>query len=380
MAKNLNKYLDLLIQKEGSDLHLNAGQNAYLRIEGELFEVKSDGIFSNEDMLSIANEIINERQFAQLEQEKELDCAYSFDAQKRFRINFFYQLDGLSAVMRLIPQAIPTLAELNLPFAINELTNMQNGLILVTGITGAGKSTTVAAMLDKINEHERKHIITIEDPIEYIHKSKKSLFSQRAIGINTHSYAAGLRAALREDLDIIFIGELRDFESVEIALHAANTGHLVLATLHTLDAKETINRIVGMFPNEEQDRIRMSLAFVLKGVISQRLVKSQDGGRVPAVEIMQSTRLISDLILDKRDNEIIDAIEKGKEVYGSQSFDQSLLDLLMSDKITKEEVLKYATNVSDVRLRLQGIGQKLKTEDMKKIVSNTKKDFFDLKR
>jgi len=380
MAKNLKQYIDLLVEKEGSDLHLNAGQNAYIRVEGELFEVNSDQKFSNDDMISIAKEVMNERQYAQLIKEKELDCAYSFDDKKRFRINFFYQLDGLSAVMRLIPETIPTLGELNLPFSVNELSNTQNGLILVTGVTGAGKSTTIAAMLDRINESERKHIISIEDPIEFVHNSKKSLFSQRAIGINTHSYASGLRAALREDLDIIFIGELRDFESVEIALHAANTGHLVLATLHTLDAKETINRILGMFPNEEQERIRMTLAFVLKGVISQRLVKSKSGVRIPAVEVMRATRLVSDLILEKRDNEILDAIEKGKEIYGSQSFDQSLMDLVKSDMISKEEALKYATNVSDVKLKLQGIGESLTYADMKNIVHGTEKSFFDLKK
>jgi twitching motility protein PilT len=251
---------------------------------------------------------------------------------------------------------------------------------LVTGVTGAGKSTTIAAMLDRVNKRERKHIISIEDPIEYVHRSKKSLFSQRAIGINTHSFTNGLRSALREDLDIIFIGELRDYESVEIALHAANTGHLVVSTLHTLDAKETISRIVGMFPNEEQDRIRMTLAFVLKGVISQRLVKRKDGGRIPAVEVMRSTKLISDLILDKRDNEILEAIERGKEIYGTQSFDQSLLDLLNKGKITEEEVLKYATNSSDTNLKLQGISEFADYKSITQSGYESTKDFIDLKK
>jgi len=380
MHKKLKKYLDFLIKKGGSDLHLNAGENVYIRVEGELFEVDGTDKFTNEDMISVAKEILNETQFARLEKDKELDCAYSLDTSKRFRINFFYQLDGLSAVMRLIPETIPSIDDLNLPHVVKELADMQNGLVLVTGVTGAGKSTTIAAMLDRVNKRERKHIISIEDPIEYVHRSKKSLFSQRAIGINTHSFTNGLRSALREDLDIIFIGELRDYESVEIALHAANTGHLVVSTLHTLDAKETISRIVGMFPNEEQDRIRMTLAFVLKGVISQRLVKRKDGGRIPAVEVMRSTKLISDLILDKRDNEILEAIERGKEIYGTQSFDQSLLDLLNKGKITEEEVLKYATNSSDTNLKLQGISEFADYKSITQSGYGSTKDFIDLKR
>ena len=380
MHKKLKKYLDFLIKKGGSDLHLNAGENVYIRVEGELFEVDGTEKFTNEDMISVAKEILNETQFARLEKDKELDCAYSLDTSKRFRINFFYQLDGLSAVMRLIPETIPSIDDLNLPHVVKDLADMQNGLVLVTGVTGAGKSTTIAAMLDRVNKRERKHIISIEDPIEYVHRSKKSLFSQRAIGINTHSFTNGLRSALREDLDIIFIGELRDYESVEIALHAANTGHLVVSTLHTLDAKETISRIVGMFPNEEQDRIRMTLAFVLKGVISQRLVKRKDGGRIPAVEVMRSTKLISDLILDKRDNEILEAIERGKEIYGTQSFDQSLLDLLNKGKITEEEVLKYATNSSDTNLKLQGISEFADYKSITQSGYESTKDFIDLKK
>ena len=380
MYNKLKKYMDFLVEKGGSDLHLNAGENVYIRVEGDLFEVEGEKKFSNENMIEIAKAILTETQYERLEVDKELDCAYSIDDKRRFRINFFYQLVGLSAVMRLIPETIPSIDDLNLPNVVKELSDIQNGLVLVTGVTGAGKSTTIAAMLDRVNKRERKHIISIEDPIEYVHKSKKSLISQRAIGINTHSFANGLRAALREDLDIIFIGELRDYESVEIALHAANTGHLVVSTLHSFDAKETISRIVGMFPNEEQDRIRMTLSFVLKGVISQRLVKSKDGGRVPAVEVMRSTSLISDLILDKRDNELLEAIERGKEIYGTQSFDQSLLDLLAQDKISEEEVLKYATNSSDITLKLQGIGEYSSPRSITRSGYELDKNVIDFKR
>jgi len=338
MSKDLKQYLNFLIERKGSDLHLNAGANVYIRVDGELFEVDG-GEITNEIMEAIAKEVMTEAQYRQLVEDKELDCAYSLENKRRFRVNFFYQVDGLSAVFRIIPEKLLSIDALNLPSVVKDLSETKNGLILVTGVAGSGKSTTIAAMLDRINQRSRKHIITIEDPIEYIHKSKRSLFSQRAIGINTHSFANGLRAALREDLDIIFIGELRDLETVEIALHAANTGHLVVSTLHTLDAKETISRIVGMYPMEEQDRIRMTLSFVLEGVISQRLVKSKDGGRVPAVEVMRKTRLVSDLILEKRDNELLEAIEKGKEIYGSQSFDQSLIDLSEKGLIERDEVL-----------------------------------------
>ena len=378
MSRDLKQYLNFLIERKGSDLHLNAGVNVYIRVDGELFEIDDGGVVHNTEMEAIAKEVMSEVQYKQLVDEKELDCAYSLDNNRRFRVNFFYQVEGLSAVFRVIPEKIFTISELNLPSVVEDLSKTQNGLILVTGVAGSGKSTTIAAMLDNINENARKHIITIEDPIEYIHKSKKSLFSQRAIGINTHSFSNGLRAALREDLDIIFIGELRDLETVEIALHAANTGHLVVSTLHTLDAKETISRIVGMFPIEEQDRVRMTLSFVLEGVITQRLVKSNDGGRVPAVEVMRKTRMISDLILEKRDNELLEAIEKGKEIYGSQSFDQSLMDLSEKGLIEREEVLKYATSVSDIKLRLDGIRQASGYENAK-VSAAENSTSFDLK-
>jgi len=377
MRNDLKQYLNFLIERKGSDLHLNAGANVYIRVDGELFEIDG-GEVTNDAMEVIAKEVMTEMQYKQLVEDKELDCAYALDNKRRFRVNFFYQVDGLSAVFRIIPEKLQSIDELNLPPVVKDLSETKNGLILVTGVAGSGKSTTIAAMLDRVNKRDRKHIITIEDPIEYIHKSKRSLFSQRAIGINTHSFANGLRAALREDLDIIFIGELRDLETVEIALHAANTGHLVVSTLHTLDAKETISRIVGMFPMEEQDRIRMTLSFVLEGVITQRLVKSKDGGRVPAVEVMRKTRLVSDLILEKRDNELLEAIEKGKEIYGSQSFDQSLMDLSEKGLIERDEVLKYATSASDIKLRLDGIRQASGYENVK-MAKSKNANAFDLK-
>jgi len=276
--------------------------------------------------------------------------------------------------MRIIPVKILTLEELSLPTIIADLADMHRGLILVTGVTGSGKSTTLAAMLDRINRTKKKHIITVEDPVEFVHKDRESLISQRGIGQDSLSFQNALKAALREDPDIILVGEMRDLETIEIALHAANTGHLVFSTLHTLDAKETINRVIGMFPEAEQNRIRMTLASVLEGVVSQRLVKTVDGKRAAAIEIMKRTPRIADLIATNRDYEILDTIEEGKEIYGSQSFDQALLDLFHMGKISEEVVLENATNASDMKLKLQGIGVESNGK-----VNNDVEDIFDLK-
>ena len=378
MEKKLKQYLEYLIKNGGSDLHLKAGANVYMRVNGELFALKNEKL-TNENIIIIANEILTEEQYNQLVENKELDCSYTLNNTQRFRVNFFYQVSGLSAVMRVIPEKIYSVKELHLPNVVNDFAELQSGLVLVTGVTGSGKSTTLAAILDRINTQYRKHIVSIEDPIEYIHPDKKSLVSQRGIGTNTHSFSNALRAALREDIDILFIGELRDLETMEIALLAANTGHLVFSTLHTLDAKESLSRIIGMFPPEEQERIRMTLSFTLEGIVSQRLVKGKDGGRIPAVEIMKKTSRISELISDKRDHEILDAITKGKEIYGSQSFDQSLLELYNFDKITKEEALKNATSPSDMNLMLDGIMQSSGYDSMHNN-DNANKNFFDLKK
>ncbi len=379
MEKKLKKYLDYLIKHNGSDLHLKAGSNVHMRVEGELFALKEDKL-SSEDMIKIAKEILTTPQYNQLVDDKELDCSYALNKTKRFRVNFFYQVGGLSAVLRSIPEKIFSIEELHLPEVVKDLADLPSGLVLVTGVTGSGKSTTLAAMLDRINKHRRKHIISIEDPVEYMHKEQKSLVSQRSIGTNTHSFANALRSALREDIDIIFIGELRDLETMEIVLHAANTGHLVFSTLHTLDAKESIGRIIAMFPNDEQERVRMTLSFVLEGVISQRLVKSKEGGRVPAVEVMKGTARIAELISEKRDSEILETIAKGKEIYGTQSFDQSLLDLYNDSKITREEALRNATSPSDISLMIQGIRQASGHESSKMTSTKVRNNVFDLKK
>lgn len=377
MKEKLKHYLTKLIEHNGSDLHVSAGAGVYMRINADLLMVGKNKL-TNEDMIEIAKEILTPSQYAQLVEDKEFDCSYVLEDNSRFRVNFFYQVDGLSAVMRAIPTKIFSFDELNLPDVLKELADLSHGLVLVTGVTGSGKTTTLATMIDRINTNKRKHIITIEDPIEYLHEDKKSLVSQRAIGINSHSFGNALRAALREDIDVISVGELRDLETVEMALRAASTGHLVFSTLHTHDTKESISRIIGMFSKEEQDRVRTTLSFVLEGVVSQRLVEAVDGGRIVAVEVMKRTGRIAELIAENRDNEILETIISGKELYGSQSFDQSLLDLYSQGKISKEEALVNATIPSDMKLTMDTI----KKESGDQNISQKEKvpeHFFDLK-
>lgn len=356
MEEKLKLYLRTLISNSGSDLHLKGGSQVRVRIYGVLKVLGQDAL-SAEMMDKLAREITTAEQYEKLVTDRNLDFSYVLGEENRFRVNFFYQMDGLSAVFRIIPVKILTLDELNLPPVIKTFTEIQRGLVLVTGVTGSGKSTTLAAILDKINREQKKHIITVEDPIEFVHKDRGCLINQRGIGQDAHSFSDALRAALREDPDIILVGEMRDLETIDIALHAANTGHLVFSTLHTLDAKETIDRIVGMFGNEEQNRIRMSLASVLEGVISQRLIPTKSGGRVAGIEILKKTSRIEQLITENRDAEIPDALFEGKEIYGTQTFDQALLDILRRGEITDKIALEYATNPADMKLKMQGVGK-----------------------
>jgi len=356
MEEKLKLYLRTMISNKGSDLHLKSGSQVRVRIHGVL-KVLGKDVLSADMMDKLAQEIMSADQYEKLQTDKNLDFSYVLGSENRFRVNFFYQMDGLSAVLRIIPVDILTLEDLNLPPVISTFTEIQRGLILVTGVTGSGKSTTLAAMIDKINREQKKHIITVEDPIEFVHKDRGCLINQRGIGQDAHSFSDALRAALREDPDIILVGEMRDLETIDIALHAANTGHLVFSTLHTLDAKETIDRIVGMFGNEEQNRIRMSLASVLEGVISQRLIPTKRGGRVAGIEVLKKTARIEQLIAENRDYEIPDALFEGKEIYGTQTFDQALLDLVRKGDITNEVALEYATNPADMKLKMQGVGK-----------------------
>ncbi len=375
MEEKLKLYLQTMISNEGSDLHIKSGSQVRVRIHGVLKVLGKDTL-SAEMVDKLAQEITTEEQYEKLINDRNLDFSYKLGDENRFRVNFFYQMDGLSAVFRIIPVKILTLDELNLPEVIKTFTDIQRGLVLVTGVTGSGKSTTLAAMIDKINREQKKHIITVEDPIEFVHKDRGCLINQRAIGQDAHSFSDALRAALREDPDIILVGEMRDLETIDIALHAANTGHLVFSTLHTLDAKETIDRIVGMFGNEEQNRIRMSLASVLEGVISQRLIPTKKGGRVAGIEILKKTARIEQLIAENRDAEIPDALFDGKEIYGTQTFDQALLDILRSGEITEKTALEYATNPADMKLKIQGVGKGAIVDEH---ADKKEKDIFEFK-
>ncbi len=377
MEERLITYLKSLKANGGSDLHLKAGAIVRLRING-LLKLLGDERMTAEEMILLAKEIMTPERFATLEKDKNLDFTYILDEKSRFRVNFFHQMDGYSAVFRIIPVDIPSIDDLKLPEVIKDFTEFHRGLVLVTGVTGSGKSTTLAAMLDRINDHEKKLIITIEDPIEFVHKDKGCLVNQRSLGQDTNSFSDALRGALREDPDIILVGEMRDLETIDIAMHAANTGHLVFSTLHTLDAKETIDRIIGMFPTAEQNRIRASLASVLEGVISQRLVKTKDGGRTAAIEILKKTARIEQLILENRDYEILDALFDGKDIYGTQTFDQALVDLYEQRRITKEIVMENATNPSDMKLKLEGIGRGAIKID-KEAAAEKDDDIFDFK-
>ena len=381
----LNKiraYLKKMIEHGGSDLHVKANSVIRARINGNIVQFAGD-IFAKDDALTFAKELLKGR-FSEFIENKEIDLVYPFDDRNRFRVNVFFQMDGVSAVFRVIPITIPSIEELHFPDVIKNFTQKERGLVLVTGVTGSGKSTTLAALINEINLTKKKHIITIEDPIEFVHKDKGCIINQRSVGQDTLSFGAALRASLREDPDIILVGEMRDRETINLALHAADTGHLVFSTLHTIDAKETINRIIATFPTEEQNRVRMSLSGVIQGIVSQRLIPTKDGGRRAAMEVLVRTPTIEKLIMENRDYEIRDAIEKGSEHYKSQSFDQHILELYNEGIITKERAKDYATSASDLELRISGLtsakSSKNSSEGKKsEIVIDKSDDIFDLK-
>ena len=382
ITQKIRKYMKALIEHGGSDLHIKANSQIRARINGEIVVVTQEKL-SHDDSVLMAKEMLRGR-FAELVENKEIDFLYPFDEHTHFRGNMFFQMDGVSAVFRVIPAKIKTIDELGLPNAVHKLTDLHRGLVLVTGVTGSGKSTTLAAIIDEINQKYRRHIITIEDPIEFVHEDKKCLINQRSIGQDTLSFTRALRAALREDPDIILVGEMRDVETIDTALHAAETGHLVLSTLHTLDAKETINRTISVFPPEDQNRVRHTLASVLQGILSQRLVRTVDGGRTAAMEILFNTSYIQKLILEGRDLEIKDALDAGTQVHGTQSFDTALLQLYKAGKITLSEALNNATSPNDLKLRIEGMDSDITPKKMEKEngfihISEDDNDIYGLK-
>lgn len=348
--EHVRKKLKQLIEVQGSDLHIKANSIMKARINGEIVPF-SEEIFSKADGITLAKELLRTR-FGEFVEEKEMDIVYIYDESLRFRVNIFFQMDGVSAVFRAIPSAQKTLDEMGLPQELKRFTHMDRGLVLVTGITGSGKSTTLASLIHEINTTKTKHIITIEDPIEFMHKDIRCIINQRSVGQDTNSFRNALRGALREDPDIILVGEMRDIETIEMALHAAETGHLVFSTLHTMDAKETINRIISVFPPHEQHRIRLILSSVLSGVVAQRLVKAKKGGRVAAVEMLFKTPRVEALIREGRDSEIPAALAEGRSIYGTKTFDQALFDFVTEGIVEEEVALSHASVPSDLKLKL----------------------------
>jgi twitching motility protein PilT len=354
---NLNELLKLTFEKRASDLHVKVGVPPILRIDGRLTPLETEKRTTQEEALTTALSIMNNAQKARFKEKNELDMAYAVPGLGRFRVNVFQQRGSVGMVFRQVPAKILTFEDLMMPVVLQKIASEQRGLILVTGTTGSGKSTTLAAMIDYINTARTANIITIEDPIEFLHRDKKSIVNQREIGSDTFSFSDALRSSLRQDPDVILVGEMRDFETISTALTAAETGHLVLSTLHTLDAAETINRIITVFPPYQQKQVRMQLASVIRGIISQRLVARADGnGRVPAVEVMLGTLSVREAIIDDaKTRQIPTIISAGMTHYGMQTFDQSLLILYKKGYITYEEALLTASNPDDFALKVKGV-------------------------
>jgi twitching motility protein PilT len=354
---HVNDLLKIAVDKGASDLHLKVGSVPMLRVRGGLMPANQDKRLDHDDMMAIAAAVLPTGVREKFTDNHEIDLAYSVPGLGRFRCNAFQQRGTIGMIFRVIPIRVLTIEELALPTVLRTIANEERGLVLVTGTTGSGKSTTLAAMIDEINSTRTSHVITIEDPIEYLHRDKKSIVSQREIGIDTDSFSKALRSALRQDPDVILVGEMRDFETIETAILAAETGHLVFSTLHTTDATETITRIISVFPPHQQQQIRLQLAGVLKAAVSQRLMPRADGkGRVPAVEVMITTPYIRDCIVDRDKTRLIrDAIAQGTSQYGMQTFDQSIFRFYEQKVITQDEALRWASNVDEFKLKMAGI-------------------------
>jgi len=354
---HINDLLKVAIERKASDLHLKVSAYPLIRIDGVLTPLTDTRRLMQEDTIAMAFSIMSARQKEKFKNDYEIDIAYSVPNLGRFRCNIFQQRGAVGLVLRVIPARILTVRELLLPPVLERICEEQRGLVLCTGTTGSGKSTTLAAMVDHINTHRNEHVITVEDPIEFLHRDKKSVINQREVEVDTKGFAVALRSALRQDPDVILVGEMRDYETIETALTAAETGHLVFSTLHTLDATETVNRIIAVFPPHQQKQIRLQLGAVLKAVISLRLMPRADGlGRVPAAEILIRTAYVRECIENKEKTKLIkEAIAAGTSQYGMQTFDQSLYQLYKTGLITLEEALRRATNPNEFKLKIQGI-------------------------
>ena len=357
MSNRIDDLLRMAMSFGASDLHLRAGATPVIRVNGELKPLSGVNKMTQDETLEMAFSMMSNRQKQHFKEVYEVDIGYGVSGLGRFRVNIFQQRNSIGIVARVIADTVKGFSELGLPPILGKIAEENRGLILVTGTTGSGKSTTLSSIVDHINQTRNSHIVTIEDPIEFLHKDRKSFITQREVDVDTRSFAEALRGSLRQDPDVILVGEMRDLETIETALVAAETGHLVLSTLHTTDASETLTRIISAFPPYQQKSIRIQIAGLLKAVVSQRLMKSAKGNsRVPAVEVLISTPLIRDYILhEDKTNSIRDAISAGTSQYGMQTFDQSLFYLYQSGLITLEEALRGSTNPDEFRLRLAGI-------------------------
>jgi twitching motility protein PilT len=344
----LEHFLSKLVDKEGSDLFIKSSAVVTARVEGELAPI-SEETLSNGVVEAIARHILG-AQYEKFEQQFEYDTMYVLNSQSRFRVNLFWHLDGIAMVFRLVPLEIKTIESLHLPEQLHRLTQLERGLVLVTGTTGSGKSTTLASLLEEINKTRRKHIITVEDPVEFVHIDKKSVIEQRNVGLHTKGFNQALRSAMRENPDVIMVGEMRDLETAENVLQAVNTGHLVFSTLHTLDAKETIDRLIAIFPPYEHERVRLNLASNLEAVISQRLIHDKNGGLVPACEMLFRSPMIEHLIRTNRDFEVVDVMANEHDHFGSTTFNQALFDLCLGDVITEEVAFSQSGSPADLKL------------------------------
>ena len=353
----INDLLKVAVQQEASDLHIKSGSHPVIRVDGQLHTLSEHKRMMQEDTVAMAFSIMNARQKQRFKEDLGIDIAYSVPGLGRFRCNIFQQRGAVSLVLRVIPAEIKRFKDLFLPPVIGTICDERRGMVLCTGTTGSGKSTTLAAMVDHINSTRAEHIITIEDPIEFLHRDKRSIINQRELDVDTFSFSSALRSAMRQDPDVVLVGEMRDHETIETALLAAETGHLVFSTLHTLDAAETINRIISVFPPHHQKQVRIQLGQVLRAVISLRLLPRADGeGRVPAVEVLRMTPYIRDCIEIKEKTKYIrEQIALGTSQYGMQTFDQSLYYLYKSELITLDEALLRATNADEFKLKIQGV-------------------------
>ncbi len=354
---HVNDLLKIAVESTASDLHLKVGSLPMMRVRGALVPATTEKRLDHEDLVAMTAAVMSTALRQKFKETQEVDLAYSVPGLGRFRCNIFQQRGTIGMVLRVIPMLIRSIDDLGLPLILKKIAEEERGMVLVTGTTGSGKSTTLAALIDHINRTRSTHVMTVEDPIEFLHRDNKSMVNQREVSVDTRSFAQALRSALRQDPDVILVGEMRDFETIETALLAAETGHLVFSTLHTFDATETINRIISVFPPHQQKQIRLQLASVIKAVISQRLMPRADGkGRAPAVEVMISTPFIRDCIVDKEKTHLIHgAIGAGTSQYGMQTFDQSIFGLFEQGSVTYDEALRWASNVDEFKLKVQGI-------------------------